>query len=303
VVAAPLALTQEYDSFRQAMREYQSSDEYRNPTTDQDKVLKEMVDFSLQVSEEQIQQEIAKKTFSKAQNRINSQSAQITAIADQFLQVNADSSKENSVSPALRLSGDEGQKKSSFLQGTGIALTVFGGLGMVSAIQQKSIPSLGLAAWPLTVGILILANDNPNSATIKAGQAFLGTSAAVFGITSLAMGVVAIAGAQDWMKQNEAIKQADPAVKKELSKIESTGNYDLSSQDGKAARELYDEAQKAKVGTAIGVIGFAAFAAATYGMSVWTANLSLTSTPLTPAQALAAKMGRAFAAFEGLEGV
>lgn len=185
----------EFKKLSEAISEYQNSDEYKNPKDDIGRQFNASVDLAALLKKEDYVKLTETGDCSRFESRINNELGDIESYAEQVVDhVNEKITAEKETLDAAKEEEgeDEGEEeeeekpakelvskassstkpKGKILQGTGIALTIFGALGLTGSVLggpniKAKLGNAIIPAYFLVVGLLVVSNDNPSSAVRK----------------------------------------------------------------------------------------------------------------------------------------
>lgn len=300
-----LSLTEEYESFQKALQDYTRSEAFIHPSNDPEKVRKLLVEAMSHLSLEQIKDFMKKGKFAKARHRIETQLPELQKTTDEILKIKRE--------PSTELQLVEG--KTEVQQNTGIALVVLGSMGILTitgALGYVAGPVGGLLgaglgtllfAWPLTYGALIVADDNPSRSTISEVQYEIFSEGVLAGVAALAIGADGVETLyHSW-------KTPSSNVSKNLEGRSRVGAGTHNDAELEAPRKmegdfiadskrgLSDETTKG-----LGMLGVGVLAAGiSAGLIVWSVELDMAESSMSPQDLLYSKVERALIAFETIE--
>ncbi len=293
-----LNLSEEYNSYADALGEYKLSRPYTSPQSDEDRMLKELVDTASLLEQEDIKAQIKAHAFSKVQVQVDQHFDQAAAQANQFLGIDA-----NSLPPNLALTDNSALSKQDLRQGAAATMIIFGSLGVVTAFATKTrwrrLALVGASAWPLTVGIILLANNDPSKGTLIAGQTFMSGLTALSGLAALLLGGYTAALVSGKLRVEKAADLTPAGLEAKLAKALAARS--VTGQAVHAVQEKVEHLDSHKVAITASAAGFMGLAVLTAGLAIWTENLKLASSTLTPQEKLISRLGRAYIAFKKLE--
>ena len=314
----------EYKSYKDSIAKYKKSEDYKKPKTEVDKVVNTLADGADRVSKKDYVDLVSKGDCKKYRDRIENNIGTIEAAANIIHHevTGKEAADDQDSDPSEPLTSHAAKTKSPLLQGTGIALVVFGSLGFIgqlgvtagvavgkarairknaanplqthekAAIGVAEAAAFGLNLWPIIVGSLIVANDETDKRLVNAAKANLIYGSILPFLVTIVSGVFSVAAFRQWRKAlqiSQGYIPVDP----------NSAGYRSSEQDrvreaSGATEGFVDPKLKAKA-IASGVLSIAAFSLGT-GLAIWASKLELADEKLAPKEELLAKTGRALVA-------
>ena len=271
----PESLEKSYSDLRLALTEYKKSPKYKAAKSEEEKNFNTLIDLLTLLKKEDVEDGIKAKKFSNVEKRAKNDRSSISKTANEIIPV----------SQGLNLAEATEEEKSLYI-GSGLALLTLSALTYFNVARGKFgkdlkvLKAIGLSiplAYPIVVGSLLLAEENPNKATVEATRALLITGAVAASLGTLA----------SFLNSRAAHREMNEMA------IGRRGDvYQIRPED-------FGRAEEIKGRGAGKLFGF--FAAATIGLSVWASEFALSAKETDPTRIVLSKIGRAFIKFRMLE--
>ena len=316
---------EEYQKYKESIAKYKQSKDYKKPKTKVDKVVNSLADGADRVSKKDYVDLLGKGDCKKYRDRIENNIGTIEAAANIIHHevTGKEAADDQDSDPSEPLTSHAAKAKSPLLQGTGIALVVFGALGFIGQIPMGAAIAgvgveedsssfnvkaaaayealaFGLNLWPIIVGSLIIANEETDKRLVNAAKANLIYGSILPFLVAVVTGAAAFMGLAAWKEQWDTIRRenAHKAQKVPVKQgvAEESRIKDVELEDYFDTSESEKELKKAKEFTLMsGVLSIAAFSLGT-GLAIWASKLELADAKLAPKEELLARTGRALVA-------